>query len=51
MSRVLPASLATPCSIKDNAPVTLQFVMEDYIAHLEHHLAQILGPGPSAAQR
>jgi DinB family protein len=44
MSRVLPASLATPCSIKDGAPVTLQFVLEDYIAHLEHHLAQILGP-------
>src|SRR6185295_11426422 len=44
ISRALPEKLATPCSIKENAPVTLQFIMEDYIDHLEHHLAQIFGP-------
>jgi len=30
------------CFIGDDAPVTLQFLIEDYIAHQRHHLAQIL---------
>jgi hypothetical protein len=29
------------CSIAGREPVTLGFVMEDYVRHLEHHLAQI----------
>lgn len=29
------------CKIGDGEPVTLQFVAEDYVKHLEHHLAQI----------
>ncbi len=30
------------CVIGEVAPVTLQFLIEDYIAHQRHHLAQIL---------
>jgi len=33
--------LHTPCVIGDNAPVTLEFVMTDYVRHLRHHLEQI----------
>ena len=35
-------ALVTPCSIGEGAPVTLRFVMEDYLRHLHHHLAQVL---------
>ncbi|WP_295119349.1 GNAT family N-acetyltransferase [uncultured Chitinophaga sp.] len=35
-------SLAHIVSVGDYAPVTLQFLAEDYLAHLEHHLAQIV---------
>jgi len=31
------------CEIGDNEPVTLEFLMEDYIRHAEHHLQKILG--------
>ena len=31
--------------IGDNDPVTLRFLAEDYVRHMEHHLEQILGPG------
>lgn len=38
-----PAELrAVQCRIGDNEPVTLQWLMEDYLRHLEHHLGQIL---------
>jgi hypothetical protein len=37
------ASLATPCRVGDNAPVTLEELMRDYVRHLRHHLAQVLG--------
>jgi len=41
---LLPASAAKiTCNIGNNAPATLQFVAEDYVAHLKHHLNQILG--------
>lgn len=30
------------CHVGDDAPVTLHFLIEDYIAHQKHHLAQIL---------
>lgn len=29
--------------IGDNEPVTLEFVVQDYVRHLKHHLKQILG--------
>jgi hypothetical protein len=33
--------LSTPCRIGDRDPVTLEFLITDYIRHLEHHLKQI----------
>ncbi len=33
---------AVHCRIGGNEPVTLEWLMEDYIRHLEHHLKQIL---------
>lgn len=38
----LPASkLETLCRIGSDEPVTLQFLVEDYLKHLLHHLRQI----------
>ncbi len=31
----------TPCFIGDGAPMTLEELAEDYLVHMEHHLAQI----------
>ena len=41
---VLPAeSAAVVCAIGKNRPATLEWVTQDYVAHLKHHLNQILG--------
>ena len=38
----VPASrLNTKCVIGDSDPVTLEFLMNDYVRHLRHHLSQI----------
>jgi len=38
----VPASgWSRTCTIADSAPVTLQFVVDDYIRHLKHHLQHI----------
>jgi hypothetical protein len=38
----LPASkLETPCRIGSGKPVTLDFLANDYLTHLIHHLSQI----------
>jgi hypothetical protein len=38
----LPADkLEAPCRIGSGQPVTLRFLVEDYVAHLLHHLRQI----------
>jgi hypothetical protein len=34
-------ALSVRCTIGDYAPVTLQFVIEDYVAHLRHHLGKL----------
>lgn len=36
-----PKSLHVKCTIGDYGPVTLQFLIEDYVVHLKHHLAKI----------
>lgn len=37
----VPASkLATRCAIGAGEPVTLEFLIHDYLRHLRHHLAQ-----------
>jgi hypothetical protein len=39
----MPASRrAVRCVIGNNEPMTLEALMEDYIRHMEHHLAQII---------
>ena len=40
----LPAKAAAiTCNIGNNPPATLEWVAEDYVAHLKHHLNQIVG--------
>lgn len=42
LAAVPAAREATRCFIADGAPVTFAFLAEDYVQHLEKHLAQIL---------
>ncbi len=40
--RHIPAEcLTTPCTIPPNETCTLQFLIEDYLVHLQHHLRKI----------
>jgi hypothetical protein len=41
IERVPAAKLKTPCTIGDGKPVTLEFVMQDYLDHMKRHLEQI----------
>jgi len=42
VDRIPADKLNSPCRVgKNPAPVTLQFLIEDYLTHLNHHLAQI----------
>jgi DinB superfamily len=34
--------LPTPCVVGDSATVTLKFLIEDYVLHMQHHLDHIL---------
>ncbi len=43
IARIPEDRLKTPCSIGFSSPVTLGFVIEDYIGHMQHHLDHILG--------
>ena len=43
VARIPEEKLGTLCTIGAGAPVTLGFVIEDYIAHMQHHLDHILG--------
>ena len=46
----LPASqLKAQCRIGDHDPVTLQFLAEDYLTHLLHHLEQIGAAPPRSS--
>ena len=36
-------AVAITCNIGDNKPATLEWLAADYVAHLKHHLNQILG--------
>jgi hypothetical protein len=40
--RVPTEKLQNQCTIGDNSPVTLEFLIVDYVRHLEQHLGQIL---------
>jgi hypothetical protein len=37
------AGLAAPCKIGDDPTVPLEAVVRDYLRHLDHHVAQIVG--------
>jgi len=44
----IPAEhLETPCRIGGSEPLTLEFLVRDYLRHLRHHLQQILDPEAS----
>jgi len=41
ISHIPDSSLAVPCVIESDHPVTLEFLVTDYVVHLRHHLAQV----------
>jgi hypothetical protein len=41
IAQIAPSSLTHMCDIGKPKPVTLQFIVEDYMVHLEHHIEQI----------
>ncbi len=43
IEHVDPASLGHTCDMGYSRPASLEFVITDYVRHLEHHLEQILG--------
>jgi len=42
-----PTQLKAACRIGSGEPVTLQFLVEDYLRHLLHHLAQLGAVAPA----
>jgi DinB superfamily len=40
--RIPDSRLETKCLISTNRPVTLGFLIEDYILHMQHHIDQLL---------
>ena len=40
--RIPDEKLLTPCVVGESAPVTLKFLIEDYVLHMQHHLDHIL---------
>ena len=42
VTRVPEDRLHAPCKIGNSAPVTLEFLIDDYILHMQHHLDHIL---------
>jgi hypothetical protein len=43
VSRIPEDKLGVQCTLGNGEPVTLGFIVEDYVNHLKHHLSQILG--------
>jgi len=41
VDRINSEALSGVCRISNNEPVTLQFLIEDYLDHLDHHVKQI----------
>lgn len=41
VDRIPENRLESPCRIGENAQVTLQFLVTDYLDHLQHHVEQI----------
>ena len=43
IAAVPPERLQTRCVIGDHEPAPLEWWIRDYVRHLRHHLAQLLG--------
>ncbi len=43
VDRIPAKRFAAECRVGEGVPVTLGFLVEDYLRHLEHHVAQIEG--------
>jgi DinB superfamily len=43
VERIPDSRLGGQCRVGEDAPVTLRFLIEDYLAHLGHHVHQITG--------
>ena len=41
IARIRPDKYGVPCVIGGSDPVTLEFVIVDYLRHVRHHMAQI----------
>jgi hypothetical protein len=50
VARLPAAALSASCRIGDRAPVTLAALVEDYVRHLDHHLAQLARPAAQEAE-
>jgi hypothetical protein len=48
VDRIPEERFGASCTVGDNAPVTLRFLIEDYLAHQRHHIDQILGAEPQS---
>jgi hypothetical protein len=44
VARIPEDRLSASCVVGDHQPVTLRFLIEDYVAHHKHHLKQIQAP-------
>jgi len=44
IERIPEEAKLSPCNIGKKAPVTLEFIVRDYLRHLRHHIEQILTP-------
>jgi hypothetical protein len=42
VDRIPEERLGSPCRIGQNAPVTLEFLIDDYILHAQHHIDHVL---------
>jgi hypothetical protein len=42
IKRIPAENLTGECNTGDDKPLTLQFLIDDYVVHMEHHLKQIL---------
>jgi hypothetical protein len=43
IDRIPEDKLNTPCRVGESQPVTLRFLIVDYVAHMQHHLDHIVG--------
>ena len=46
VANLASAKLGTPCAVGSDPPVTLGFLIDDYVLHMQHHIDQILRRQP-----